>query len=142
MMFVVRSASIVRRLGLVALMAACYTSPDPRRSLSSISATGVSGRVHVVGGPDLEGELLAVSDTAYVMLVSSRVTVARYSALSQAQFAFVGQVTQAAGEVPTTKRRGNLRNYSRFPYGIPAPAMAALLAKSGQTAPDEVHPPR
>ena len=131
---------VVRSLAIATVVSACFTSVAPRHFAPANRATGVMGTVAVTGGGQLSGELLAVNDTAYVMLIDSRVTVAPYGTLSAARFAVVGQVTRAAGEAPPTKDRRRLASYARFPYGIPAPAMAALLGKSGQTTEDAVGP--
>jgi hypothetical protein len=72
------------------------------------------------------------------MLIGSRVAVVPYSSLYRARFTSVGDVTGHSGERPSRKERDRLTHYSRFPYGIPAPAMSALLALSGQSAPDTI----
>ena len=130
--------AVVRWLAIATVISACFTSVQPRHFAPAHEATGVMGKVAVTGGRELSGELLAVNDTGYVMLIDSRVTVAPYGKLSAARFAQLGQVTRAAGEAPRSKDRSRLALYARFPYGIPAPAMAALLAKSGQTTQDTV----
>jgi hypothetical protein len=126
----------VKYLVLVLIVCGCFTSRPPQRFGPAITATGVTGSVRLIGGTELSGELLAVNDTAYVMLIGSRVTIARYATLSAARFGVVGQVTASPGEVPRADRRQQLGSYSRFPFGIPDSALAALLAKGGQTVVD------
>lgn len=130
-------AAVIRLASVMMLvLCACRTSPDPRRFGPANSPTGITGSVRVAGGGEVVGELLAVTDTAYVMLVNSRVTMAPYAVLTTAHFAYVGRVTDSLGEAPSGKRRQRLELYSRFPFGIPGPAMSALLAKAGQSAAD------
>ena len=87
-------------------------------------------------------ELLAVSDTAYLMLAGSRVVIAPYAVVTRSSFAYVGAVTKSLGETPSGKRQRQAVLYSRFPYGVPESALSALLRKSGQSAPDNARTAR
>ena len=136
-----RRAAVRLATGIV-LLSACRTSGDPRQFAPATSPNGVTGTVHVAGGGDVVGELLAVTDTAYLMLVGSRLMVAPYAVLTHANFGWVGRVTSSVGELPSDKTRRRLVLYSRFPYGLSDSAMAGLLAKSGQTAPDNARTAR
>ena len=130
--------TVFKALIAVACVSACRTSPPPERFQPARDPSGVVGDISLLDGRKITGELLTVGDTAYVMTVEARVTVAPYSILASSRFARVGQVTVRPGEVPSGRFREQAALYSRFPFGIPEPAMAALLGKSGQQVPDTV----
>ena len=89
-------------------------------------------------GQKLTGELLAIDEFAYVLLVRGRVGVAPFAAVEHAFFAQVGSAASSPGVGPSPRMRERVRLLSRFPYGIPRAAMTALLAESGQVAPDDL----
>jgi hypothetical protein len=121
--------------GIAALAAACMTSGDPRAYPQATSAFGAEVTVSLVGGGGVQGELLAVTDTSVLLMVRDRVVVARGAAI----------IIIAAGRTwfsyanggPRIASLERLRRLSRFPYGIAPATMAALLAKSAQSAPDD-----
>jgi hypothetical protein len=122
-------------LVLAAFGAACiYTSRSPSNDPNVLSPRGASGVVRV--GLDLyEGELLAATSYDYVMLLPKRLVVIPYSIAWSAEFKSVS--IRATGD-PSNEHLTQLRYASRFPYGIPAPAMTAILGTTGQNAPDTI----
>ncbi len=131
------------RLGavtVVALLSACRTSPPPDRFEPARNPRGVAGSVRLTTGSYLNGELLAVSDSAFVMLINSRVMIAPYDVVAIASFDRIGEVSRREARGPSVERE-RLRYASRFPYGITAQAMEALLAHSGQRAPHNARDP-
>ena len=91
------------------------------------SPAGVRGTVVMRGASELViGELLAVRDTALVMLQGYRVSVIPYSAISRARFDDAG-VYFGAG-TPDLRVREELRAFSRYPADIPPAVMTALMA--------------
>lgn len=135
-----------RRLHLLALAAAllsaCHTSPPPERYPPARDPRGVAGTVAMRNGQKHEGELLAIDDSAYVLLVRGRVGVAPFTAVNSARFAEQSNFpTSSEGAAPTRRARERARLVSRFPFGIPPVALAALLAEARQDAPDDLSTP-
>lgn len=124
-------------LGLLVAVfgAACiYTSRSPSNDPIVLSPRGAPGVVRV--GLDLyEGELLAATSNDYVMLLPKRLVVIPYAIAWSAEFKSVS--VRATGD-PNDEHLTQLRYASRFPYGIPAPAMTAILGTTGQSAPDTI----
>ena len=77
-----------------------------------------------------------MQDSSLLVLVGGRIAVIRFDELARVSWGEF-EATDAGAALrrsPRLLRRG--RAASRFPYGVPAPAMASLLARFGQTAPD------
>jgi hypothetical protein len=122
----------------LALHSGCVmTSAHPSTFEPARRPHGVQGALTVGSHTYSDVELLAVQDSGYVVLTGSRVAVAPFRLVSRARFHQIafGVATDRNG-VPVPDVREQLRFASRFPYGIPAPAMAALLQQAGQQAPD------
>lgn len=122
------------------LLLACYTGTHPSSYGPAQTPYGAGGTVFLVDGRDLSGELLAVRDNAYVVMIGRRVTVVPFAATEGAHFADVpwyGEPTRA----PSDNVRERLRLLSRFPYGLPDTVLAELLRHAGQEAPDVVAAP-
>lgn len=124
-------------VALLALMAACYTSPPPEGYRVALQPNGVKGALMVNGGAQLSGELLEVRDSAYVLLVKNRVTIVSYGAIVRAAFEHQDWLC-CDYEHPSSRVRERLRAASRFPFGMRDEALAAILRVSGQTSPDYI----
>lgn len=92
---------------------------------------GVAVALALRGGGRAQGELLAVQDTALVVLAQDTVTLVRYDALNAGYFSQVGDLDQLPPG-PAFARR--LRLVSRFPQGLTPVMLARLLAAHGQSA--------
>jgi hypothetical protein len=83
------------------------------------------------GGGRAQGELLAVQDTALVLLARDTVTLVPYDALKAGEFSQVGELR---GTLPAPDFARRLRLVSRFPQGLTPDMLARLLAAHGQSA--------
>jgi hypothetical protein len=127
----------------LALVSGCApTSAHPSAFEPAHVPYGVQGTLRVGATTYHDVELLAVQDSGYVVLTNSRIGVAPFRDVSLARFRRFGYaVPTDRNGIPTADAREQLRFLSRFPYGIPAPAMAALLQHAGQQAPDTLGAP-
>ncbi len=98
-------------------------------------AQGPAGaRVTLDVGPSMTvtGELLAVEDTALIVLTSGQgVFVVPYTAIREGRVSQRG-ATIFRGRAPADRTRQRLRLVSRFPQGISPELMEALLAAHGR----------
>jgi len=76
---------------------------------------GVAVTLALLGGGRAQGELLAVQDTALVVLARDTVTLVPYRALEAGEFSQVGEL-RATPPAPDFARR--LQLVSRFPQGL------------------------
>lgn len=120
------------------LVGACYTSPKPQAIPEATSLNGELGTVTLAYGRTFSGELLAVTDTSWVMLVGNRVSMVRSAALQKVLVPSTGDIAYSGGKATSATRLEAARHAVRFPYGISPDVMSALLAKSGQQAPDDL----
>jgi hypothetical protein len=88
---------------------------------------------------ELNGELLAVEDSGYVLLVKDRVAFVPYIYWTVADFPPRPALTifRVRG-VPSGPKASELRSHARYPFGIPAPVMTALLQRYSQQSADTV----
>jgi len=82
-------------------------------------------------GGRAQGELLAVQDTALLVLARDTVTLVPYRALEAGEFSQVGEL-RATPPTPDFARR--LQLVSRFPQGLTPDMLARLLAAHRQAA--------
>ena len=128
-----RNGSYVPLAILALLASGClYTGGSPSASPLANSPEGVAGVV-TVGTHLYEGELLTVTAADLTMLTPMGVIVIPFSQIESGVFAAID--VRIAG-IPSPTKWSQLRYASRFPYGIKAPVMSAILAKIGQSAPD------
>lgn len=135
-------SSTLRRdiVAAAALLAAggCMIGPSAKTFGPAFGPTGAETFIERERAPAIVGELLAVDDTALVIL-SGGVTIVPYRAIHVARVAQMGtQVTD--GETPPPHRRRRLAWAARYPQGISAELMSALLAAYGQESPSVVAP--
>ncbi len=85
----------------------------------------------------LAGELLAVQDTAFLLLIDRRLTLIPYGAVRHG-FAEQQENFYLSGRAPNRGLRERLRLVSRYPQGVSPELLARLLAAYGQPAVDVV----
>lgn len=127
----------MRALTLLAIAilpaAACHVGPDVANYPPANSPYGVTGSF-VVGKATVEGELLAVGDSTFVLLRDHQVLELPFAAISSARFPQVH--IRIDGEAqPSYELLARLRMVSRFPQGLSAELERKLLEAYGQTAP-------
>ena len=127
--FILISAALV-----VGAVGACVKvlGPDGRDAPQIKQNRGTTGTVTTATG-GFTGELLTVSDSALV-IVGAKITSIRTSAVTLVRFPDISRNPRTLD----AKLLNDLKLRSRYPYGIPAPALAQLLEARGQRAPDMV----
>jgi hypothetical protein len=132
----VRNSNLL--LGVVSLLASgcIFTGGSPKESPLAKSPEGVEGVV-AAAARLYEGELLTVTRADLTMLTSTGVTVIPFSQIESGVFS---AIDVRFSNVPSATKLDQLRYASRFPYGIPDPAMKAILSKRGRAAPDTARP--
>jgi hypothetical protein len=121
---------------LSGILAGCIsTSPSPRSA--ALSATRGDNVRLVLGDRRLvTGELIAAEDSSFVIFSDDHLSVVPSLAIRQIVFGFTVFETSTGAwpraDLPEIRRR------ARFPFGVPAEAMSALLRQTGQTEPDVV----
>ena len=125
-----------------AILTACMTSPDPRSSPRSTSPYGQHTRLYLENGRSVAGELLAVTDTAWYLMVGGRVGSARTAAIAAMSVDLGKRGIQTVGLRDgaglNARRTEAARDGARFPHGIPPEIMTALLARSSQSEADDL----
>ena len=123
-------------LGILSLLAsACiYTGGSPTESPFANLPDGVAGVV-TVPAHVYEGELLTVTLADLTMLTQTSVIVIPFSQIERGVFSAIDVRIRGA---PSPAQFDQLRYASRFPYGIPEPAMKAILSRRGRATPDTV----
>src|SRR5687767_15817099 len=119
---------------VVGAVGACVKvlGPDGRDAPQIKHNRGTIGTVTTATG-GFTGELLSVSDSTLV-IVGAKVTSIRTSAVTSVRFTDISRNPRALnGELPR-----DLKLRSRYPYGIPPPAIARLIEARCQRAPDLV----
>jgi hypothetical protein len=105
--------------------AACYhTSPPVERDPLALSPRGVNGVV-ATSAQTFSGELLTITANDLTMLSENRIVVIPFSLMGTGDFRDIDVMLKGA---PSSRHFDQLRYASRYPYGIPVPAMQDLLA--------------
>lgn len=105
--------------------AGCYhTSPPVARDPLAMSPRGVQGSVST-SARTYVGELLAITANDLTMLSDSRIVVIPFSLVATGDFRDIDVMIRGG---PSSRHFDQLRYASRYPYGIPAPALRDLLA--------------
>ncbi|HEY0673286.1 MAG TPA: hypothetical protein VGD27_13505 [Longimicrobiales bacterium] len=115
----------------LALLTGCKVGKNVKNVPAAVTPAGVSGWAEV-DGTRYQGEILTATDSSIVLLAAPRqrlleIPAARIKRLDFRPFLSHDETLQAAD-------LAQLRNASRFPYGIPENALAALLAHYNQQA--------
>jgi hypothetical protein len=132
-----RRALLALSIAATCLAAACYTSVDPRTDPTLRSPLGVHGEVDV-GGSRYAGELLTITAADFTLLTDRRLVVIPFTVAGDGRFKSIGIGTYGP---PWPANAEQLKYASRYPYGIPAVALEAILRQHGQTAPDTARLP-
>lgn len=99
---------------------------DPRGTLGTL-VLRPSGRYDI--------ELLAATDSSYIVESEARIAEVPFRNVADISLAGFGFLP---GGQPHDDMLARVRQEARFPYGIPAEAMQALLAKAGQTGVEQL----
>ena len=111
-----------------------FTGGSPSKSPLANSPEGVGGVV-TIATQVYEGELLTVTQADLTMRTSRAVVVIPFSQIESGDFSAIDVHIARA---PSPTNLDQLRYASRFPYGIPEPAMKAILSRMLRIAPDTV----
>ena len=130
------SALILAAVVAIAL-SSCYTSPDPARLKLARSPRGIEARFALTDRSPGRTELLAVTDTGFVVLREGRVVFLRYDRIRRARLQTVGLLAMN-GATPDRGLRERLAYLSRYPFGVPDAALVELMRNAGQQAPDTI----
>ena len=119
---------------LCVLLSGCAVGKNVNSVPVAVTPSGAEGRLQLEQGT-LTGELLSVTDSSVIVLNAQQKVVSlplvRIRGLEFKPFVInVGR--------PDQQQLGVLRRISRFPFGIPDAALAALLARSGQSSIESV----
>lgn len=129
-------SKVVSRLGLalgaVVFVGAChFTGPSAGSFTPAVSGHGVNTQLRL-GGRRIEGELLQIRDTAYVLMAVEGILIVPFAAVDKAQFENLGSIGRGA---PDPEWRDRLQLASRFPDGMSDDALEQLLACTKQSGP-------
>jgi hypothetical protein len=125
-------------LVLGAVAGACYTGAAPERHAPALTPRGHTVTLRLArtaaaraGGNRLGGELLAVTDTALLVLQEPRMLLVPWRAIEsvevpRTEYVLFGRRT------PPGDALQQWRLLSRYPQGVSAPLLARLLAASRQ----------
>jgi len=128
-----------RALPVVLLLAACYIGPGIDTFAPARGPRGVAAEVRLRDrGGEVKGELLAVEDSALLVLREQRIVRVPLHAISWARFPQTNVLIDRRNLLPA--QRDRLRQLSRFPAGVSPDVMARLLVAHGQVEPDLVPP--
>lgn len=121
------------RVSVIAVLAAlaCHVGGRVDRFAPANQPEGIAVSLTLRGGRIADGELLAVQDTAMVVVIADAVALVPYGAVAAARFPQVGELH---GTPPTPDIAMRLRLVSRFPQGFTPDLLAQLLAAHGQSA--------
>lgn len=126
------------RVATLALLAAvatlgCIVRTGPQATTEIASRPGGSPIMIFAAGGTVDGELLEVSDTAFVVLTPTDVVIAPLAVADSARFLDRGRLIMQYGPL-TPERRETLRLISRYPPGMPEPAVRSLLRARNKSA--------
>lgn len=129
-----RAFSALAFLAFTLFASACLsTSRSPQDDVQYWTRGGDVALV-LADGRERSGELLAVDDSSFVILDQRRVVVASRAAVYRVEFGLTR--IDLPGNGLSAKDRETLKRRSRFPYGMSATALNALLVDSGQLEPE------
>jgi hypothetical protein len=125
----------VRSIALLCvLLSGCALGKNVNSVPAAVTASGAQGRLEVERSI-LTVELLTVDNSSVIMLDAQQKVISLPLARIR-RFEFKPFVVDDGP--PDEHQRGVLRRISRFPFGIPDAALAALLARSGQASIESV----
>lgn len=116
---------------LLAGLTACAVGPRVEDQPMARQPRGASVKLDTAEGP-IAGELLAVQDTAIVILTrAQRATLVPFRVILDGDAELAGEITRG-GRTPGGHRLERLRLVSRFPQGFNPELQRALLTALGQ----------
>lgn len=118
---------------LAGVVTGCMTSRPPQSEPRATTPYGETASVTLVGGRRFDGELIAVTDSSWILMVNQQVATVRHAALRFVFIKSIGFMSMSKGPSPAQLKRAG--DAARFPRGAPAGALAIILAKTGQTEP-------
>ena len=125
-------------LAVSVLATGCMTSRAPQNLPQATSPFGQSATVRVDDGHEVTGELLAVTDSAWYLMVDGRVSSVRTGAIIMVRVTNVGNVWLKANPGGYGVTVDVARQGARFPHGISPAVLTTLLANASQAAPDDL----
>jgi len=127
-------------LGCVLVVAGCYFGPSPRNYGPAREVHGRTAQIETQEADGsrirVAGELLAVTDSN-VVLRAERGEILAVAYPRTRWLRIQGRSTNLTGAQLSTspRRRADVREFARFPYGVRPATLDTLLAGAGQTAP-------
>lgn len=110
----------------------CHVGPSVATYPPATTPFGAVGKFKV-GKTSFDAELLAVRDSALVLLRDREVIVVRFADLASSSFRHV-DVSVSRTQRPSSEELAQLRILSRFPQGLSAELEKELLERYGQAA--------
>jgi len=130
----------MRPVLLCLLAAACSFGPRVSRFGPATHVAGVGAKV-ARGDSTFGAELLAVTDTALLLVRDTRIVLAQYRSVDWVVFPSLSErYTITRGQPPAGQAREQLRLFSRYPSGVSASLLAELLAAYHQDSVDVLRP--
>ena len=123
---------------LLMSLTSCLTSPPALSIAQADGQRGALGSVYMSDGRQHSGELLAFDDSTIVILTGDRVAIGALDHIDRVSFEDFETMYTGLHHNPSSRTLRQGRKVSRFPYGITAEAMTALLTSTKQTSPDRL----
>ena len=121
-------------LAMSLILGACTFGQSADNFHAAYRPTGIDSSIRLSDSAvELDGELLAVQDTAILVLSDDEVTLIPYRAIDRATFHQLGNPQVEDGRRPASWIRERLRLVSRFPQGVDSDLLDRLLAAYGQS---------
>jgi hypothetical protein len=120
---------VLATAGIAVAASACYTGPAAQTFKPAVTGHGATGTLYLRRS-QVTGELIELRDSAYVMLNTDGLLLVPFGIVRDAKF---GGVVAYYGGAPGGSTKEKLRLVSRFPAGMPAPALQAILADVKQS---------
>jgi hypothetical protein len=124
-----RSRILLGTLIALTIVAGCFTGPSASGFTPAVSGHGADAQLHI-GRTRLDGELLELRDSAYVLVNGDGIFLVPFSIVDKASFDHLGSYS---GGAPGPEWAERLRLVSRFPQGMPDRAIAMLLGAAHQS---------
>lgn len=127
---------------LACLAAGCMTSPPVAKSARPRTAAGIAASLDLASGRTIAGELLTLDSATVTLLTPEGITVVPHRAVAEARFGGFPRLRPEDGMYYLPKSAWErLRLESRYPYGIPEPALQAIMQAKQQARVDTVRVP-
>ena len=114
-------------LAVAVVLTACAVGPKVKNFVPAQKPSGVETSLKLDGGGSVTGELLAVEETALVILSGNNVTRVAYESIDSGTFPQTA-IRIGGHQLPRADARERLRLLSRFPQGLTPTLLSSLLA--------------